>query len=174
MAVESARIARLRANDSCRASACREDTQSPPQPLGSLGRLCFENTRMRVLLTRCLLIGFGGFLGSIARYGVVRLVAHVKVLNIPFPLATMFINVSGSMFLGWFLTFVVSRNLSDLVRLAIGTGFVGAYTTFSTYMYETNSLADDGYTNQALLNLVGSLILGIIGVRLGITLARRF
>ena len=82
------------------------------------------------------------------------------------------INVSGSLFLGWFLTYVGSRNISPLLVLAIGSGFVGAYTTFSTFMYETNRLAEEAAGLEALANLIGSLVLGLLAVRLGMLIAR--
>jgi len=92
-------------------------------------------------------------------------------LNIRFPLGTLFINITGSLFLGWFLTYIGTRNVSDTTRLAVGAGFVGAYTTFSTFMFESSRLDDEGATLEALVNLVGSLVLGIIAVRLGTMLA---
>ena len=126
---------------------------------------------MRILLVRCLAIGVAGFLGAVARFGVAQLFG--RWINIRFPVATMFINISGSFLLGWFLPYAISRDISDTTRLAIGTGFVGAYTTFSTLMFETNTLADEGSLFEAGFNLLGSLILGMISVRLGIALARR-
>jgi CrcB protein len=124
---------------------------------------------MRVLLARYLAIGFAGSLGAIARFAVGQWFGK---LNIRFPLGTLFINISGSLFLAWFLTHIQSRNVSDTTRLAIGVGFVGAYTTFSTYMYESNQLASQGSEWEALVNLIGSLVLGILAVRAGIYLAR--
>ena len=124
---------------------------------------------MNILLWRYFAIGAAGFVGTIMRFAVGSLFAR---LNFRFPLGTLFINVTGSLFLGWFLTYIASRNVSDTTRLAIAVGFVGGYTTFSTFMFESNKLADDGAAFQAILNLVGSLVLGIIGVRLGIMLAK--
>lgn len=124
---------------------------------------------MKSLLMRCLAVGLAGFFGAIARYLIGLLFGR---LNIRFPLGTLFINVTGSLFLGWFMTYVALRNVSPTTRLAIGVGFVGAYTTFSTYMYESSKLADDGAHIEAMVNLIGSLILGILAVRLGMMLAR--
>ena len=126
---------------------------------------------MKLLLQQYLAIGVAGFVGAISRVAVASIFGR---LNIRFPLGTLFINVSGSLFLGWFLTFATDRYpVSDTTRLAIGAGFVGAYTTFSTFMFESNRLADDGAGLEALLNLLGSLALGLIAVRLGIAIARR-
>jgi CrcB protein len=129
-----------------------------------------EGTRMKVLLLRYLAIGLAGFAGAILRVLVATMFGR---LNIRFPLGTLVINVTGSLFLGWFLTYVGMRNVSDTARLAIGAGFVGAYTTFSTFMYESSRLSDEGAGIEAILNLLGSLILGILAVRLGMMIAHR-
>jgi CrcB protein len=124
---------------------------------------------MKTLLVRYLAIGAAGFVGAILRVVVATMFGR---LNIRFPLGTLVINVTGSLFLGWFLTYVGSRNVSDTTRLAIGAGFVGAYTTFSTFMFESTRLADEGAGIEAIMNLLGSLILGILAVRMGMLLAR--
>jgi len=121
------------------------------------------------LIVRYLAIAVAGSAGALLRY---VLATQIGRLNLRFPLATFVINVTGSLFLGWFLSFVVKHNVSDTTRLAIGVGFVGAYTTFSTVMYESNRLADEGAGFEAILNLLGSLIVGIMAVRLGMILAR--
>lgn len=122
------------------------------------------------LLLQYLAVGGAGFVGAILRVGVGQLFG---LLNITFPLGTMFINLSGSLFLGWFSTMAFRSSLSDTTRLAIGAGFVGAYTTFSTFMFETTKLADNNAMLQAALNLVVSIVLGLLAVRLGIILATR-
>src|SRR5258708_39703958 len=118
---------------------------------------------MRVILVRYLAIGLAGFAGAISRVLVATLFG--RWFNIRFLLGTVFINVSGSLFLGWFLTHIATRNVSDTARLAIGAGFVGAYTTFSTFMFESTQLSDEGAQIQAIMNLVGSLLLGLLAVR---------
>jgi CrcB protein len=124
---------------------------------------------MNILLWRYFAVGAAGFIGTVTRFALTTLFGR---LNFRFPLGTFFINVTGSLFLGWFVTYIASRQVSDTTRLAIAVGFVGGYTTFSTFMFDTNKLASEGATLQATLNLVGSVVLGIIGVRLGILLAR--
>jgi CrcB protein len=126
---------------------------------------------LKVILIRYLAIGLAGFAGAVARVLVATLFG--RWFNIRFPLGTLFINVTGSLFLGWFLTHIAARNVSDTARLAIGAGFVGAYTTFSTFMFETSMLSDEGAGIEAVVNLVGSLLLGLLAVRLGIMLGRR-
>lgn len=123
-------------------------------------------------LIEFLAIGGAGFLGAITRYVVSLLCAGL--FDTRFPIGTMVINITGSLFLGWFMTVVSTRVVvSDAVRLGIGVGFVGAYTTFSTYMYESNALISSGAWIKAMVNLIGSLVLGLIAVRLGILLAQR-
>jgi CrcB protein len=124
---------------------------------------------MKVLLLRCLVVGVAGFAGAVVRFLVTIVFGR---LTGRFPVGTLVINLSGSLFLGWFLTYAGSRNLSDTFKLSVGVGFVGAYTTFSTYMYDSNKLLEDGSGIKAMVNLIGSLVLGMLAVRLGIFIAR--
>lgn len=118
-------------------------------------------------------VGAGGFLGAIARYGVSRLSA--SILGVAFPWGTFIVNVSGSFILGAIATLAAERMLphSDAIRLAIAVGFVGAYTTFSTFEYETNALFGEGRWPFALANIMGSVVAGFIALKIGILLARR-
>ena len=131
--------------------------------------IVIKEKQMIILLWRYFAIGAAGFAGTLARFVVASLFGR---LNFRFPIGTLFINVTGSLFLGWFLAHIALRNVSDTTRLAIAVGFCGGYTTFSTFMYESSKLAQDGARFQAIVNLVGSLILGILGFRLGMMLAR--
>lgn len=91
-----------------------------------------------------------------------------------FPLATFLINVSGSFVLGFFVAWGAERTAIDpLWRLLVTTGFLGAYTTFSTFEMETYALTDAGAIGLALLNVIGSVAAGFLAVSLGIALARR-
>jgi len=107
----------------------------------------------------------------VARYAVTLFVATFWKND--FPLATLLINVSGSFILGFFATMAAERTAIDpLWRLLVATGFVGAYTTFSTFEYETERLAASGAVTWGILNIVTSVIAGFIAVRLGIVVAR--
>jgi CrcB protein len=91
-----------------------------------------------------------------------------------FPVGTFVINISACIFIGWFLTFANNRMLvSDTVRLAVGVGFIGTYSTFSTFAYESSSLLEQGSGIKAITYMLGSLIGGLIAVRIGIALAGR-
>jgi CrcB protein len=123
-------------------------------------------------VTRYLLVAAGGAAGAVARYAMTLFVATFWKSD--FPLATLMINVSGSFILGFFSTFAAERAPIDpLWRLLIATGFVGAYTTFSTFEYETERLAANGAIAWGVLNVVSSVLAGFIAVRLGVVLARR-
>jgi fluoride exporter len=117
-------------------------------------------------------IGAGGIIGAIARWVIT--VASQATFNTDFPVGTMFINVSGSLFLGWFMTVAgTTLKISDEMRLAIGVGFVGAYTTFSTFCYESTKLLQSGAFYQFAFNVIGSVLLGLIAVRVGMLIAGR-
>jgi len=123
-------------------------------------------------VNRFLVVALGGALGAVARYAVALAVATFWRRD--FPLATLLINVSGSFILGVFATFAAERAAIDpLLRLLVATGFVGAYTTFSTFEYETQRLAETGAIAWGLLNIVTSVIAGFIAVQLGVAIARR-
>jgi CrcB protein len=124
------------------------------------------------MLVECMAVGAAGSLGAILRLVVSRLCG--LWFGTAFPVGTLVINLSGSLFLGWFLTMIAERYIvSDTLRAAVAVGFVGAYTTFSTFAYESNSLLEDGETLKAAANLIGSVVLGLVAVRLGIWLASR-
>ena len=117
-------------------------------------------------------VAVGGALGAMARYGVAIFIAQFWTSQ--FPLATFLINVSGSFILGFFTTFAVEKSSIDpLWRLLVATGFVGAYTTFSTFEYESQRLVEGGATMFAVANVVGSIVAGFAAVQLGVLLARR-
>ncbi len=94
-------------------------------------------------------------------------------LGTTFPYGTLIINVTGSLILGFFITLVTDRFLVDpRWRLLIAIGFLGAYTTFSTYTYESVTMILRGQIWLGFLNLFGSSILGALAVTAGILLGR--
>jgi CrcB protein len=117
-------------------------------------------------------ISLGGMLGANARYLVGVYVA--ERLGTAFPYGTLVINVSGSLVIGFFLTLVTERFTVDPVwRLFFATGFLGAYTTFSSYTFEAAQLMRDGAYGLAFVYLFGSVLAGMIGVFAGIAAAER-
>ena len=111
-------------------------------------------------------------MGAVARYAVALLVAMFWKRD--FPLATLLINVSGSFVLGFFSTFAAGRiSVDPMWRLLVATGFIGAYTTFSTFEYETQRLTESGALWWGTLNVITSVAAGFAAVQLGVLLARR-
>ena len=119
-----------------------------------------------------LLVGVGGFIGANARFVVARLVG--AAFETRFPLGTFVINISGSFLLGVLGTVVAQRFFpsSEAMRLALGVGFLGAFTTFSTFEFETHALFDDGSWLTATANMFASLLVGLLAVRAGIVVAK--
>lgn len=122
-------------------------------------------------MEKYLAVAAGGALGAMARYWIGTLVS--ERFSTTFPYGTMIINISGSFIIGLFLTLVTERvTIHPNWRLAIAVGFVGAYTTFSTFQYETFKLLETGGGISGLMNVVISLLLGFLAVWGGIALAR--
>jgi len=116
-----------------------------------------------------LLVGIGGFLGANARYLLDQWVTNRWPMF--FPWGTFIINLSGSFILGFFMAFAEQRPwVSRETRLLFAVGFVGAYTTFSTYAYQSLRLAQDGQMALAALYIIASVMLGLIAVFAGFAL----
>lgn len=122
-------------------------------------------------IVKILTVGAGGFLGANARY-LIGGWAQQK-LGPTFPYGTLIINVSGCFILGTFATLTLHLPWPDHWRLMIAIGFVGAYTTFSTFEIETlNLLADGARWRAALANVVVSVTAGLAAAYLGVVAAR--
>jgi CrcB protein len=122
-------------------------------------------------LAKYLVVGAGGFIGANARYMIGGWVQ--RKMGASFPYGTFLINVSGSFILGLFATLALRYAWSDYWRLLIAIGFVGAYTMFSRFEYETIQLiAEGGRYRAAALNLIGSVIVGFVAAYLGVVIAR--
>jgi CrcB protein len=121
---------------------------------------------------KILYVGVGGFFGAIARYLVGGWV--LARYRGDFPVATFVINVSGSFILGLFMAFATGRfEIDPRWRLLIAIGFVGAYTTFSTFEYETERLTSAGGFALAGANILLSVAVGFFAVWLGMRLGGR-
>lgn len=114
-------------------------------------------------MQKYLLIAMGGALGSIARYWVGATVANR--MGTKFPYGTLVINITACVIIGFSLSFMARRvDLNPAWRFLIPIGFVGAYSTFSTYEWETLSTIRNGAFFLAALYAVGSFILGLAAV----------
>jgi fluoride exporter len=119
-----------------------------------------------------LLVAIGGATGSVARFGVG--IFALKRFGARFPYGTCFVNLTGCFLIGVLAALFAARTLpaSQQLRLAIITGFLGGYTTFSSYALDTSNLTAEGEWWLAFVNFVGTAVVGFIALRLGTALAR--
>lgn len=118
-----------------------------------------------------MMVGIGGFLGSITRFWLAGVI--YQRMGTRFPYGTFVINVTGSFLIGFVLTVLTERtHLSPNWRYLIPIGFIGGYTTFSTFAWETLAAARDGQFLIAGLNIGLSVVLGFVGVWLGMISGR--
>ena len=118
------------------------------------------------------LVGVGGFLGANARYLTAKWVGTLVAGR--FPLGTFVINISGSFLLGLLGGVLAVRLVpqADNLRLALGIGFLGAFTTFSTFEMESHALLEDGAWMTAVAYIVASVLVGLFALRAGIVVAK--
>ena len=117
-------------------------------------------------MSTVLLIGGAGFLGAVSRYWVSGLASRVAET---FPWGTFVVNASGSLLLGFLVgLFGHTTSVSSDVRVAITVGFIGAYTTFSTFALETFEFIEVGDHASAAWNVVVSVVVGVAFVALGL------
>ena len=118
-----------------------------------------------------LAIAIGGSLGSVARFAISREMGNLLGSYLPY--GTLTVNVVGSLALGWFATFFLERQeISSVLRLGLTVGFLGAFTTFSTFSYESLQLLLNGAVWRALFNVVLNAIACIGMCYVGIQMAR--
>ncbi len=119
------------------------------------------------LMNKYLIVGVGGFIGAIARFWVGDYIGNR--MGTRFPYGTFIVNCTGSFLVGFILTLLAERiHSSPNWRYLIPIGFIGAYTTFSTFEYEIFRSVQDGELLVAGLNIVLSVIVGFISVWLGV------
>lgn len=115
-----------------------------------------------------LVVAAGGLVGAPCRYLLDR--AVTMRVNSDLPWGTFVINVSGSLLLGVLTGLTLNHHLSDLGKALLGTGFCGAYTTFSTFTFETLRLVEDGRYLEAAGNVVVSVLVGLAMATAGLAL----
>lgn len=117
-------------------------------------------------------MALGGALGAVSRYVLGTMVS--ARLGTAWPWGTFVINVSGCFLIGFFLAYVAARSgISENWRYLFPVGFVGGYTTFSSYAWETVALVEQGAWLRATTYVLASTLLGIAAVGLAIVIARR-
>lgn len=110
-------------------------------------------------------IAVGGALGAVARWSVAGWVQQAT--GGTFPWGTFAVNVLGAFLLGFAFLYMEQTVLSADLRRFLTVGFLGAFTTFSTFSYETVTLLQDGEWSRATLYCLGSVVCGLVGVLAG-------
>jgi CrcB protein len=124
-----------------------------------------------LLAEPAVLIGIGGILGANARYLVS--VWAARRIGAQFPYGTLIVNLSGSLLLGFLATGIVGRVVYEReVQLLVSVGFIGAYTTFSAFAFESVGLVRRRAYVLATANVLGSTVLGLLGAWIGAMAAR--
>lgn len=128
-----------------------------------------KNTFTRTVIA----IALGAMPGAVGRYLIIELTEETIGKDFSY-YGTFFINVTGCFIIALFYTLCEQkfRSLSPEIRLAIATGFCGAYTTFSTYGLETVTQLEQGNATIALVYWFGSMVVGMMAVQLGVTLGQ--
>ena len=122
-------------------------------------------------MLQLVVIAIAGAMGALSRYWITSAVLSFE--HVRFPVATLAINVVGSFLMGIAYVIIVERlQLAPEWRALFMTGFLGAFTTFSTFSLETVTLLQEGNGWTALLYVVASIALGVIGLWAGFLLAR--
>jgi CrcB protein len=122
-------------------------------------------------MIRYLLVALGGMLGAVARYGLGGWISNATEGG--FPYGTLAVNLIGSFVLGFFLTLAIDRfSWSPELRIFFTVGVLGAFTTFSTFSYETVELLREGVYAVAAINMGASLFGCLAATFAGIALAR--
>lgn len=116
-------------------------------------------------------VTLGAIVGANLRYAISRF--SQQYISASVPVGTLFINITGSFILGFFLIWVTERVVADpRLRPLIAVGFCGTYTTFSSYAFETFSLFEQGHMSLAAGNFLTNNVLSLAAVVAGAVLAR--
>ena len=113
-------------------------------------------------------VALAGALGALARFGVHGVVQSRTASR--FPYGTFVVNMTGSFALGVVVGLVIAQGVDPDVRAVVGTGFIGAYTTFSTFSYDNVGLWESGESRSALVNALGSIAVGLLAATAGLAI----
>jgi len=123
--------------------------------------------------SKIVFIAFGGAFGAVSRY-LLNISPLANIFD-KFPFPTFFINVSGSFLIGFLLIVLTDKvEINDNLRMGVIVGFLGAFTTFSTFEMEIYGLIKERFFTTAFLYLVLSVVVGFAGLLAGVWLARKF
>ncbi len=130
-------------------------------------------TMQNPVIRTMIAIALGAIPGAVGRYLLTEFAKTIIGKDFAY-YGTFFINITGCFIIAFFYTLNEQkwRNITPEIRLMIATGFCGAYTTFSAYGLETFTQIDKGYTTLALLYWLGSMLVGMVGIQLGVILGR--
>ncbi len=133
---------------------------------------------MPIWLQQAGLVGLAGFIGAILRFGVSTGVNRIAATNLPamikpLPAGTLAVNLTGCFFLALVLTWMKDKHVSDGMRLAVTVGFLGAYTTFSTFAVEVYQLWKSNQPSHGPIYLTLSVVGGLMAVWLGMALGHK-
>lgn len=115
----------------------------------------------------------GGSLGAVSRWGLHQWIDARFGAASSFPWGILVVNVGGCFLFGWLFSLLEGKPwCTDAIRLAVFTGFLGSFTTFSTFGWNTLELLKGGHTGMALANIAASVLIGILAVWAGVLLGR--
>lgn len=121
-----------------------------------------------------LFIGIGGFIGAVARHMAVNFI-HNKLVIHDFPVGILIVNIIGCLIIGVLSGIVETKDLfSENIRSLIFIGLLGSFTTFSTFSKDTFSMISNGNIAYAMLNVLVSVLLGLLFVWLGYHIVKMF
>ncbi|MGZ4427643.1 MAG: fluoride efflux transporter FluC [Nocardioidaceae bacterium] len=147
----------------------RQHTEDPVDPDVDV-RAASQRRERRHLRQTLAVISLGGMVGASARYALELLLPHTSA---ELPWATFVTNASGSFLLGALMVLVVDRGPAHpLLRPFLGVGVLGGFTTFSSYTVQVDGLLVAGEPGLALVYLAGTLVAALVGVTLGVLVAR--
>ena len=117
-------------------------------------------------------IAFGGSLGAVSRYWVST--TTYRWLGLEFPYGTLMVNLSGSLAMGFLSVLLIHRfNISEELRIGLLAGFLGSFTTFSTFAIDTLQLADNDTLFKAIAYILLSVLLCVLGAWAGLVTAKQ-